>query len=61
MSDEKQIDESDVQQDSPAEAMSEVTDPDGQVDDDIMANRVIAVAPAGAASGPGVVVVEDEE
>ena len=30
MSDEKDIDDSDLQQDSPAEAISEVTDPDGQ-------------------------------
>ncbi|MDX6204909.1 MAG: hypothetical protein QOF39_966 [Frankiales bacterium] len=29
MSDEKQIDQTDLQQDSPAEAEAEVTDPDG--------------------------------
>jgi len=50
MNDEKQIDDSDVQQDSPAEAMSEVTDPDGQIDEDLKANRVI-VAPAAQGGG----------
>ena len=50
MSDKKQIDDSDVQQDSPAEAMSEVTDPDGMVNEDVAANRII-VAPAAQGGG----------
>jgi hypothetical protein len=50
MSDEKPIDEDDVQQDSPAEALSEVADPEGTVDEDVLANRIIA-APAAQGGG----------
>jgi hypothetical protein len=50
MKDKKHIDDSDIQQDSPAEALSEVTDPDGSVDEDLRANRAI-VAPLGNGQG----------
>ena len=38
--------------------MSEVTDPDGQVEEDVAANRIIAVAPSGGAA-PAVLVDEE--
>ena len=55
---EQQIDPDDIQQDSPAEAEAEVTDPDGQTDDDIEANRTIIAPLAGGQSGG--VVIEPE-
>ncbi len=53
MSDPEHIDDSDLQQDSPAEAVAEVTDPDGQVDEDVQANRIIAApGPQGGLAVP---------
>jgi hypothetical protein len=45
MSDEKKIDETDIQQDSPAEAEAEVADPDGNDEDDT--SGVFGIAPLG--------------
>jgi hypothetical protein len=53
MSDEKQIDESDISQDSPAEAEAEVTDPDGRDDDEAGTAGVLGIAPLGVAGGAG--------